>query len=110
MIDSYLVDRSTNRAEKIDLPHGLNAFSGNPNEFAPQSDRVIISHEASNQPGDLWVYNLAHPPCRPTDFYRDCQPARDPASALSDCPLQKFRRKNHHGFALGAVQSEARRE
>jgi dipeptidyl aminopeptidase/acylaminoacyl peptidase len=58
VIDSYLVDRATNRAEKIDLPHGLNAFSGNPNEFAPQSDRVIVSHEASNQPGDLWVYNL----------------------------------------------------
>jgi dipeptidyl aminopeptidase/acylaminoacyl peptidase len=58
VIDSYLVDRATDRAEKIDLPHGLNAFSGNPNEFAPQSDRVIVSHEASNQPGDLWVYNL----------------------------------------------------
>ena len=58
VIDSYLVDRSTNRAEKIDLPHGLNAFSGNPNEFAPHSDRVIVSHEASNQPSDLWVYNL----------------------------------------------------
>jgi len=57
--DAYLADRSTNRAEKVDLPHGLNYFSGNPNEFAPQSDRVIVSHEASNQPGDLWVYNLA---------------------------------------------------
>ena len=56
--DAYLAERSTNRAEKVDLPHGLNYFSGNPNEFAPQSDRVIVSHEASNQPGDLWVYNL----------------------------------------------------
>jgi dipeptidyl aminopeptidase/acylaminoacyl peptidase len=59
VIDAYLADRLTNRAEKVGLPHGLNAFSGNPNEFAPQSDRVIVSHEASNQPGDLWVYNLA---------------------------------------------------
>jgi dipeptidyl aminopeptidase/acylaminoacyl peptidase len=58
LIDAYLADRSTNQAGKVDLPHGLNYFSGNPNEFAPQSDRVIISHEASNQPGDLWVYNL----------------------------------------------------
>ena len=58
VIDAYLVDRSTNRADKIDLPHGLNAFSGNPNEFAPQSDRVIVSHEASNQPSDLWVYKF----------------------------------------------------
>ena len=58
LIDAYLVDRATNEAKKVDLPHGLNYFSGNPNEFGPQSDRVIISHEASNQPGDLWVYNL----------------------------------------------------
>ena len=58
--DAYLADRSTNHAEKVDLPHGLNYFNGNPNEFAPQSDRVIVSHEASNQPGDLWVYNLSN--------------------------------------------------
>lgn len=42
----------------MDLPHGLNFFTGNPNEFSPQSDRVMLSHEASNQPGDIWVYNL----------------------------------------------------
>jgi len=58
VIDAYIVDRVTNQAEKVDLPHGLNALSGNPTEFAPLSDRVIVSHEASNQPGDLWVYNL----------------------------------------------------
>ena len=58
LTDAYLADRATNRAEKVELPHGLNYFSGNPNEFAAQSDRVIVSHEASNQPGDLWVYNL----------------------------------------------------
>jgi dipeptidyl aminopeptidase/acylaminoacyl peptidase len=60
LIDAYLTDRSTNHAEKLKLPHGLNSFSGNPNEFAPQSDRVIVSHEASNQPGDLWIYNLVN--------------------------------------------------
>jgi len=59
LTDAYLADRSTNVAKKVELPHGLNYFSGNPNEFAPQSDRVIVSHEASNQPGDLWVYDLA---------------------------------------------------
>ncbi|MGA7078764.1 MAG: S9 family peptidase [Terriglobales bacterium] len=58
VIDAYIVDRATNHAEKVGLPHGLNSFSGNPTEFAPQGDRVIVSHEASNQPGDLWVYNL----------------------------------------------------
>jgi dipeptidyl aminopeptidase/acylaminoacyl peptidase len=57
--DAYIADRATDQAEKVNLPHGLNYFSGNPNEFAPQSDHVIVSREASNQPGDLWVYILA---------------------------------------------------
>ncbi|MGD0214542.1 MAG: S9 family peptidase [Terriglobales bacterium] len=56
--DAYLVDRATNKAERIDLPHGLNYFSGGSSEFAPQGDRLTVSHEASNQPGDIWVYNL----------------------------------------------------
>jgi dipeptidyl aminopeptidase/acylaminoacyl peptidase len=59
LTDAYLVDRATNKAEKLDLSHGLNGYSGNPTEFAPQSDRLIVSHEASNQPGDFWIYNIA---------------------------------------------------
>jgi len=59
LTDAYVADRSNNRAEKVDLPHGLNYFSGNPNEFAPQSDRLIVSHQSSIQPGDLWIYHLA---------------------------------------------------
>jgi dipeptidyl aminopeptidase/acylaminoacyl peptidase len=56
--DAFIADRLTNEAKKVELPHGLNYFSGSSNEFARESDRVIVSHEASNQPGDLWVYNL----------------------------------------------------
>jgi dipeptidyl aminopeptidase/acylaminoacyl peptidase len=59
LTDAYVADCSTHKAEKFDVPDGLNFFAGNPTEFAPESDRVIISHEASNQPGDLWVYNLS---------------------------------------------------
>jgi Tol biopolymer transport system component len=77
VIDAYLVDRSTNEAKKVDLPHGLNYFSGHPNEFAPQSDRVIVSYEASNQPGDLWVYNLHSCPSP------KCWPARMPLKSAT---------------------------
>lgn len=56
--EAYLVDRATNKVEKIDLPHGLNYFSGSSSEFAPQGDQLTISHESSNQPGDIWVYSL----------------------------------------------------
>jgi dipeptidyl aminopeptidase/acylaminoacyl peptidase len=58
LTSAYIEDRSTHKTDRFDLPQGRNYFAGNPTEFAPESDRVIISHEASNQPGDLWVYNL----------------------------------------------------
>jgi len=59
VIDPFLVDSATNTSRKVNVPHGLNAFAGNPSEFSPDGDRVMLSHEASNQPGDLWIYNLA---------------------------------------------------
>jgi dipeptidyl aminopeptidase/acylaminoacyl peptidase len=59
LTDAYLADRSTYKAAKLDLPPGLNVYSGTPTEFAPRGDRLIVSHEASNQPGDLWIYHLA---------------------------------------------------
>jgi dipeptidyl aminopeptidase/acylaminoacyl peptidase len=56
--DAFLVDSATNAPRKVSLPHGLNFFTGNPSEFSPGSNRVMLSHEASNQPGDIWVYDL----------------------------------------------------
>ena len=58
--DTYLADRSTNKADKLALAHGLNTVTGNPTEFSPQGDRLIVSHEASNEPGDLWIYDIGN--------------------------------------------------
>jgi dipeptidyl aminopeptidase/acylaminoacyl peptidase len=57
--NAYLADTATGHGEKVNLPHGLNFFNGNPSEFSPDGTRVIVSHEASNQPADLYIYNIA---------------------------------------------------
>jgi len=92
LIDAYLANRSTNRAEKLDLPHGLNSFSGNPSEFASQGDRVIVSH-ASNQPGDLWVYSLAsrHADQLPFPRLPACVPrrSRPPRSSITGASTER---------------------
>jgi dipeptidyl aminopeptidase/acylaminoacyl peptidase len=56
--DVYLVDQASRQAEKLSLPSGLNFPAAYPTSFSPQSDRLLISHESSVQPGDYWVYNL----------------------------------------------------
>ena len=55
---SYLVDRATGRAEKVLMPEGLNFPTGNPNAFAPEGDRLLLSHQNSTTPTDLWVCDL----------------------------------------------------
>jgi dipeptidyl aminopeptidase/acylaminoacyl peptidase len=57
--DMYLADTATLRAEKIDFPAGLNYFSGNPTPFSNDGNRLLVAHESSTRPGDIWVYDLA---------------------------------------------------
>lgn len=56
--DAYIVSRQTNHAEKIALAEGLNTFSGNPTPFASDGRRILVKHQSSTQPGDLWVYDV----------------------------------------------------
>jgi len=58
-IDSYLADRASMRAEKIELPPGLNSFVSAPTAFSPDGNRLLMSHESSVNPADIWVYDIA---------------------------------------------------
>ncbi len=57
--DGYLAETATGKATKLNLPLGLNGFSSNPSAFSPDGKRVLVSHQSSTQPGDLWVYDPA---------------------------------------------------
>jgi dipeptidyl aminopeptidase/acylaminoacyl peptidase len=62
-VDVYLTNHATMRPEKINFPPGLNYFSGNPTPFSAGGDRVLVNHESSVHPGDVWVYDISrrHP-------------------------------------------------
>jgi dipeptidyl aminopeptidase/acylaminoacyl peptidase len=54
----YLADSKTMKAQEISFPPGLNDLSGNPSAFSPTGDRLLVSHESSTRPADIWVYDL----------------------------------------------------
>jgi dipeptidyl aminopeptidase/acylaminoacyl peptidase len=54
----YLVNRGAASHERLPLPKGLTYFSGNPSPFSPNGDRLLIGHQSSQHPSDLWVYDL----------------------------------------------------
>ena len=57
-IDTYLVDSATHRGSKINLGSGLNSYFGHPMQFARQGGRLLVEHQSSTQPSDLWVYDI----------------------------------------------------
>jgi dipeptidyl aminopeptidase/acylaminoacyl peptidase len=59
LTDTYLVDVSSLRAEKLPFGAGLNTPAADTNSFSPSGDRLLLSHESSVQPGDFWIYDVA---------------------------------------------------
>jgi dipeptidyl aminopeptidase/acylaminoacyl peptidase len=57
--DAYLADTATRHGVRINLAAGLNSYAGNPSPFAHMGARLLVSHQSSTQPGDLWVYDIA---------------------------------------------------
>ena len=56
--EAFLAGRESLRGEKLDFPEGLTDFTGNPSTFSPDGARLLISHQGSRHPNDLWVYDL----------------------------------------------------
>jgi len=51
------VDRASLRSTAIDFPPGVSIFAGR-NPFSPSGDRLIVSHQDSQRPSDLWIYDI----------------------------------------------------
>jgi dipeptidyl aminopeptidase/acylaminoacyl peptidase len=57
--DIYLVDATTLHTAKLHNLEGLNSLNASPHAFAPDSKKLLVRHESSRQPADLWIYDLA---------------------------------------------------
>jgi dipeptidyl aminopeptidase/acylaminoacyl peptidase len=57
-LDAYLADSATRRGQKISFPAGLNSAPEGPTPFSPQNGLLLVDHESSTQPSDLWVYDI----------------------------------------------------
>jgi dipeptidyl aminopeptidase/acylaminoacyl peptidase len=79
-----IAERGSNRCEPLNFPEGLTSPSGNPTAFSPNGDRLLISHQSSNRPADLWVYDFASRRARQLTFsaLAGLHPENLPASHL----------------------------
>ena len=82
--NAYLANRDGGEPEKISFPPGSTVFSGNPSPFSPDGGRLLVSHQSSQRPTDLWVYDLASRKATQLSFsaIAGLDPARLPATQL----------------------------
>ena len=57
--DVYLADTATRHAERVPIVGGANGLAANQSSFSSSGQRLLLSHESSVDPGDLWIYDVA---------------------------------------------------
>ena len=55
---TYLYDMGSGKSETLAMPLGITVPDGNPISFSPDGKSVMLSHQSSQRPSDLWVYDL----------------------------------------------------
>jgi len=58
-IHVWIAPTSGGQGRQLNLPEGINVFSGNPTAFSPDGKKLLVSHQGSRHPADLWAYNIA---------------------------------------------------
>jgi dipeptidyl aminopeptidase/acylaminoacyl peptidase len=55
----FLFDRISGLSKKLPFAQGITVPAGTPTAFSPSGDRLLVSHQSSTQPTDLWVYDIS---------------------------------------------------
>lgn len=53
----FLCQRSSMKCERLSMPEGLTGQEGNPTPWSPDGTRLLLSHQSSRRPSDLWIYD-----------------------------------------------------
>ena len=54
----YLQSTGGQQAQKLPFPEGLTSSTGQPSSFSPDNTRLLVSHQDSQRPSDLWIYDI----------------------------------------------------
>lgn len=95
--ETFLANTATGQAHKIQMPEGLTGFSGNPTPFSPDGKKLLMSHQSSRRPGDLWSYTIAT--AKPVQLTHSANPSVV-ASSLPQSQLVHY--KSYDGTMISA--------
>ena len=56
---AFLGNTATGKSEALKMPEGLTGFAGNPSPFSPDGRQLLLDHQSSRRPNDIWDYSIA---------------------------------------------------
>ncbi|HEY3929820.1 MAG TPA: S9 family peptidase [Candidatus Koribacter sp.] len=56
--DVFLCERTSVKCARLNMPEGLTFQEANPSPWSPDGTRLLLSHQSSRRPSDLWVYDV----------------------------------------------------
>jgi len=57
---AFIAEAVTGKSKSLRMPEGLTGFAGRPTTFSPDGSKVLLAHQSSRRPNDLWGYSLAN--------------------------------------------------
>jgi dipeptidyl aminopeptidase/acylaminoacyl peptidase len=55
----YLYDIASRKSTALEMMPGLTSTAGNPHAFSPDGKSLLLRHQDTQRPSDLWVYDTA---------------------------------------------------
>ena len=55
---AFVADTEKGTSKPLQMPEGVTDFVGNPTTFSPDSTKVLLTHQSSRRPNDIWAYSL----------------------------------------------------
>lgn len=56
--DVYLCERASLKCNRLNMPEGLTAQEASPSPWSPDGTRLLLAHQSSRRPSDLWIYDV----------------------------------------------------
>jgi dipeptidyl aminopeptidase/acylaminoacyl peptidase len=80
----YMVNRESGKTTPLRFAEGITVPAGNPRAYSPSGDRMLISHQSSTEPTDLWIYDVTQHRSQQLTFsaVASLAPSRLPSSQL----------------------------
>ena len=57
---AFIGDTASGKSQSLQMPEGLTSFEGRPTTFSPDGSKVLLTHQSSRRPNDLWSYSMAN--------------------------------------------------